>query len=98
MKTKALGHSKRRVQDCLTEDEGSRISKRWDHDCLTVKVKALGDLEMSGTVYPTKQLNIPEDHCFDTASLHNLPISKCKCYINCIVRTVGLKAAHLTSC
>jgi hypothetical protein len=89
MKTKALGHPKRRDQDCLTEEEGSRISKRWDHNCLNLKVKALGALETSGTVYPTKQLNIAEDHFFDTASLHNLPISKCKCYVNCIGRTVG---------
>jgi hypothetical protein len=98
MKTKALGHSKRRDQDCLTEDEGSRISKRLHHDCLTLKVKALGAPETSGTVCQTKQLNIPEDQCFDTASLHNLPISKCKCYVNCIGRTVRLKADRLTCC
>ena len=54
-------------------------------------MKALGSFETSGAVYPAEELNIPEDHSFDTVSLHFLPINQCNCYVNCIGRTAGLE-------
>jgi hypothetical protein len=54
-----------------SEDEGTRIYRY---------------IDTPATIYPTKQLNNPKDHCIDTAYLHKLPTCQCQCYVNCVGR------------
>jgi hypothetical protein len=97
MKTKTLGHSNRRDQGCLTEDEGSGIFRnvgtmtawpwRWNYYELS-KRQELFTQRSSWTFQKT------------TVLIQNHYITYLSVSVNviCIGRTAGLKAERLTSC